>query len=268
MNSTIELLALPAFEDNYLWLLHNGQHAAVVDPGDAQVILNALSQHQLQLTTILVTHHHADHIGGVEHLQQLTGAAVFGPGAERIVGPATASHIVREGDSVTALNFDFRVLETPGHTAGHIAYYASFVTTQHGQRPLLFCGDTLFSAGCGRLFEGSPGQMYASLKKLAVLPTDTLVCCAHEYTLNNLKFALMIEPDNPNIPTYQAWCEAQRQQQLPTLPSTVGQELLVNPFLRTQQHTVLQSAQARAQLVLHDDVAVLATLREWKNEFR
>jgi len=255
------LVPLPAFQDNYLWLLHDGQRALAVDPGDAQPVLAFLRHSGLQLDAILVTHHHADHIGGLNELRDATGARVYGPAGEAIPGPLTP---LSEGDTVRALGLDFRVLDVPGHTAGHIAFYAP--DTPDG--PLLFCGDTLFSGGCGRLFEGTPAQMLASLDALAALPADTRVCCAHEYTLSNLRFARAVEPDNPDLLDYQQRCERIRAQNAPTLPSSIGQERRINPFLRTREPAVVRAAQAFNGASAEDEVAVFAAIRQWKNEFR
>jgi hydroxyacylglutathione hydrolase len=255
------LIPVPAFQDNYLWVLHDGQQALVVDPGDAQPVLAFLQRTGLQLAAILVTHHHADHVGGVAQLRAATGAKVFGPAAEDIPGPFEPH---AEGDVVRALGFDWQVIDVPGHTAGHIAYYCPDVDG----RPLLFCGDTLFSGGCGRLFEGTPAQMLASLDKLAALPVDTRVCCAHEYTLSNLKFARAVEPANGELQRYQQACEALRARQEPTLPSTIGEERRINPFLRSRETAVREAAQAFNGADPRDDVAVFAAIRQWKNEFR
>lgn len=254
------LIPIPAFADNYLWLLHDGKRALVVDPGDAEPVLRALRQHTLQLESILVTHHHADHTGGVDALRQACGAKVYGPAAERIPQPVTP---LQGGDMVHALGLDFQVLDVPGHTAGHIAYYAPNING----RPLLFCGDTLFSGGCGRLFEGTPAQMLASLDKLAALPGDTVVCCTHEYTLSNLRFALAVEPGNADLVAYQARCINLRETGQPTLPTTISQELLINPFLRTRQATVMAAAR-RFDASAHGDNTVFAAIRQWKNQFK
>ncbi len=253
------LIPVPAFTDNYLWLLHDGRRALVVDPGDAGPVLQALAQHGLALASILVTHHHPDHTGGVAALREATGAPVYGPETESIPEPFTP---LKEGDTVQALGLNFQVMDVPGHTAGHIAFYAPDVDGQ----PLLFCGDTLFSGGCGRLFEGTPAQMLASLDKLAALPGSTRVCCTHEYTLANLRFALAAEPGNAELAAYQAHCLRLREQGLPTLPSTIAQEQLINPFLRTRQASLVAAAQ-RLDASAHDDIAVFAALRQWKNQF-
>jgi hydroxyacylglutathione hydrolase len=258
----MKLIPLPAFQDNYLWLLHDGQRALVVDPGDAQPVTSFLAQTGLRLEAILVTHHHPDHTGGVDALREATGAPVFGPARERIPEPASR---LSGGDTVSALGLAFRVIDVPGHTAGHIAFYCEEVDGQ----PLLFCGDTLFSGGCGRLFEGTPAQMLASLDALAALPDDTLVCCTHEYTLSNLKFALAVEPGNTELIHYRQRCEERRAQGQPTLPSSIGLEKRINPFLRTRLPAVAGAARAHnAELAEDDDVAVFAAIRQWKNEFR
>lgn len=254
------LIPIPAFDDNYLWLLHDGRRAIVVDPGDAQPVLRTLQDRQLQLESILVTHHHPDHTGGVDALREATGAKVFGPARERIPQPFTA---LRDGDTVRALDLDFQVIDVPGHTAGHIAFYCPLVDG----RPLLFCGDTLFSGGCGRLFEGTPAQMLASLDRLAALPGDTRVCCTHEYTMGNLRFALAVEPDNRELIGYHARCAALRDDGEPTLPTSIAQELLINPFLRTRQATVMAAAR-RFDPAVHDDNTVFAAIRQWKNQFK
>lgn len=254
------LTPIPAFADNYLWVLHDGKHALVVDPGDAGPVLQMLAQQSLQLASILVTHHHADHTGGVAALRETTGAQVYGPATERIPAPFIP---LKEGDAVRTLGLDFQVLDVPGHTAGHIAFY----TPDMDGKPLLFCGDTLFSGGCGRLFEGTPAQMLASLDKLAALPGATRVCCAHEYTLDNLRFARTIEPGNADLAAYQAHCLALRAEGRPTLPSAIAQELLINPFLRTRQASIL-AATDRLDAPAPDDTAVFAILRQWKNQFK
>ena len=256
----LTLIPIPAFADNYLWLLHDGQQALVVDPGDAAPVQRVLQENELQLAAILVTHHHADHTGGVDVLRNQTGAQVFGPANERIPKPYAP---LREGGSIKALGLDFQILDVPGHTSGHIAYY----TPDMNGRPLLFCGDTLFSGGCGRLFEGTPAQMLASLDKLAALPGNTATCCTHEYTLSNLRFAVAVDPANTALAAYQAHCEKLRQQHQPTLPTSIAQELLINPFLRIRHSALISSAQ-HFDAAARDDVSVFAALRQWKNQFK
>ncbi|MEY2620809.1 MAG: Hydroxyacylglutathione hydrolase [Pseudomonadota bacterium] len=254
------LLPIPAFDDNYLWLLHDASAALVVDPGDAQPVQEVLGSLGLSLKAILVTHHHADHVGGVEALRQATGAVVYGPAAEDIPGPFVPCS---GGQALEVCGLQFEVMEVPGHTAGHLAYFAP----QAEPAPLLFCGDTLFSAGCGRLFEGTAAQMLDSLDRLAGLPASTRVCCAHEYTLSNLRFALAADPDNPDLQRHHAHCSDLRAKGLPTLPSTVGLERQINPFLRSRVPEVTrrvrqQFPQARTE------AEVFAALREWKNNFK
>ncbi|HSV70917.1 MAG TPA: hydroxyacylglutathione hydrolase [Methylibium sp.] len=256
----MNLVALPAFTDNYIWMLHDGQRAVVVDPGDAAPVARALDERALQLVGIVVTHHHGDHVGGVDALRERLAGPVWGPAAERIPRPYEA---LRGGDGVDLLGTRFDVIEVPGHTAGHIAY----VGQPAGQAPILFCGDTLFSGGCGRLFEGTAAQMHASLSRLVALPGDARVCCAHEYTLSNLKFARAVEPGNGVLAAYAAHCAQLRERDLPTLPSTLATERAVNPFLRVDAPEVHASALAHGAQG-DDAVSVFAALRQWKNEFR
>ena len=262
------MIPLPAFADNYIWMLHDGRQAVVVDPGVAQPVLDALgpagAPGSLQLLAILVTHHHSDHVGGVDVLRNTTGAQVFGPARESIPQPATP---MAGGNRLHLLGLQFEVIDVPGHTAGHVAYYSDgqpFETT-----PLLFCGDTLFSGGCGRLFEGTAEQMLHSLDRLSQLPGTTRVCCAHEYTLSNLRFAQAVEPDNTQLLHYRMHCETLRAQGRPTLPSTIAQERAINPFLRSRTGPVIQAARSQdASHATDGDVGVFAALRQWKDGFR
>ncbi|MBP6006563.1 MAG: hydroxyacylglutathione hydrolase [Rhodoferax sp.] len=255
----MKLIPIPAFNDNYIWMLHDTQLALVVDPGDAQPVREALAQHQLTLAAILVTHHHGDHTGGVDELRQATGAKVFGPAREPMPEPLQR---LQNGEFVDLLGLRFQVLDVPGHTAGHIAYFAE----EPGESPLLFCGDTLFSAGCGRLFEGTPAQMLDSLTRLAGLPDATRVCCAHEYTLSSLRFALAVEPGNADTLAYQARATQLRASHMPTLPSSIGLERAVNPFLRTHLPHVA-SAVTQMDAKAQGPVGVFAALRTWKDQF-
>jgi hydroxyacylglutathione hydrolase len=256
----MHLTPIPAFSDNYIWALHDGVQALVVDPGESEGVAQWLKNEGLRLDTILITHHHPDHTGGVNTLRDATGARVIGPTRERMPEPLQR---VAAGDEVQALGLRFEVFEVPGHTAGHIAFYAADVEGT----PLLFCGDTLFSGGCGRLFEGTPAQMLDSLTRLAELPDQTRVCCTHEYTLSNLRFATAVEPHNADLAAHQQRCKELRAQNFPTLPSSIGLEKRINPFLRTAQPDVVRTAQARSPGQPTDAVAVFATLREWKNVF-
>ncbi len=241
-------------------MLHDSSRAVVVDPGDASVVLQALQTHSLNLNAILLTHHHADHTGGVDELRKATGCQVYGPAGEEMPEPLLR---LSQGDSVQELGLDFKVMDVPGHTAGHIAYYCpDFQDT-----PLLFCGDTLFSGGCGRLFEGTPAQMLASLDSFAALPGDTRVCCTHEYTLSNLRFARTVEPDNASLAAYEQQCIALRANGQPTLPSSISLELQINPFLRSRQPSLQRAALSYHPQAL-GDVQHFAALREWKNNFR
>jgi hydroxyacylglutathione hydrolase len=255
----MDLITIPIFSDNYVWLLAESGRAWVVDPGEATPVLDALRTRGLTLAGILVTHHHADHVGGVQDLRAATGATVYGPAHEPVPPPYQP---FSGGETFTALDLAWRVLAVPGHTAGHLAYY----TQPPGQAPILFCGDTLFYAGCGRLFEGTPAQMLASLDALAQLPDATRVCCAHEYTLGNLRFAAAVEPGNNAIAQQLAWCQEQRAQGLPSLPSTLALERQINPFLRTREPSVITAARAHGADST-DAAAVLAALRQWKNIF-
>ena len=256
----MKLLPVPAFSDNYLWLWLSGTDAIVVDPGDAEPVLQALSQQEATLRAILVTHHHADHVGGVQALQAATGARVLAPAAE---GLSFDHEPVSGGDCVDLLGLRVQVMDVPGHTAGHIAYWIP--ASPLG--PVLFCGDTLFSGGCGRIFEGTPAQMLQSLDSLAALPADTLVCCAHEYTLSNLAFAKAVEPANAALLQYDTACQAMRQAGRPTLPSSIGLERLVNPFLRSREPGIVEAVQ-RHDPAAQGEVSVFAALRSWKNNFK
>ena len=274
----MNLIALAALTDNYIWILEDTLSAWVVDPGDAVPVLEHLDRHGLVLGGILVTHHHADHVGGINALCKARASdapLLCLPAADGVPQAAYAAcapervRLVHEGDVMTFPGFQARVLDVPGHTAGHVAYVCTFdAPASRTAAPVLFCGDTLFSAGCRRLFEGTAAQMLASLQKLAALPPDTRVCPAHEYTLANLRFARVVEPGNPLLLAHAQTCEALRARGLPTLPSTVSLERAINPFLRTGEPEVLLSVQrhAHAPGAQRPD-EVFAALRAWKDHF-
>lgn len=257
----MNLVALPAFADNYIWMLHDGARALVVDPGDAAPVTAALTALGLDLHGILVTHHHPDHVGGVDALRPLLHGPVYGPATESIPRPFEPLH---GGDTLEVLGRRWRVIDVPGHTAGHIAYVED---DAEASSPILFCGDTLFSAGCGRLFEGTAAQMVDSLDALNALPPGTQVCCTHEYTLSNLRFSAAVEPDNLHVRRHVAHCEALRAEGRPTLPSNLAVERRINPFLRCAEAAVIDAGMAQGAAD-KGRVAVFAALREWKNRFR
>lgn len=252
-----EVVPLRAFRDNYIWTLRNRRFAAVVDPGDAQPVLDYLQRERLELCAVLATHHHPDHVGGIADLLAHRAVPVYGPRGEPI---PTLTHPVAEGDEVriAELGLRFNVLDIPGHTRAHIAYYGA---------NSLFCGDTLFACGCGRLFEGTAPQMAASLAKLAALPDDTLVYSGHEYTMANIGFALEVEPDNEELKARAVSDAEKRRNDRPTLPSTVGREKMTNPFLRCLQPAVIASANKYLGARASDPVQVFAAIREWKNSY-
>ncbi len=272
------VLHVPAFEDNYIWLIRgksadapsmargprldpigvSSNKVAIVDPGDAVPVLEALARQNLVPVAILCTHHHGDHVGGVGELLARYDVPVYGPARERI---PEITHRLNDGDRVRldTLGLEFEVLDVPGHTAGHIAYYG------HG---LLFCGDTLFSAGCGRLFEGTAEQMHHSLARLAALPPDTAVYCAHEYTAANLRFALTVDPENSHARDYQRQVGEHRVRREPTVPSTIALERRINPFLRVHEPAVHRAVATWAGHGPASDNETFALLRRWKDGFR
>lgn len=258
----IQVQALPAFSDNYIWLLQDpaSRRCAVVDPGDASPVLAWLERHpDWRLEDILITHHHHDHVGGVEALKAATGARVSGPANEHIPGRDQA---LEDNAEVQVLGVTFQVFAVPGHTLGHIAFF-----TEQTPVPLLFSGDTLFAAGCGRMFEGTPEQMHTSLQRLAALPGPTEVYCAHEYTLSNLRFACAVEPDNIHVARRFEDVTRLRAENRITLPSTIALERLTNPFLRTAETSVKQKADERTGTINPTGSAVFAGLRAWKDTF-
>lgn len=257
----IEVTPVGAFSDNYIWLIHAPAapgKVVVVDPGQAAPVQAALQEHGWEIGAILLTHHHGDHVGGVAELRQSCAVPVYGPALEAL--PVEVRRL-KGGDGVRLenLGLTFDVLDVPGHTAGHIAYVG------HGA---VFCGDTLFSAGCGRLFEGTAAQMTDSLSKLAALPAGTRVYCAHEYTASNLRFAREVEPQNEEIRRYTDWCRSQRENNRPTLPSTIRRELQVNPFMRSHTESVKRAAESKSGRKLQNTTEIFAVVRQWKDGFR
>ena len=253
----IQISAISAFQDNYIWVIQRpGSGCCIVDPGDAKPVLEWLQASGQQLETILLSHQHKDHIGGVEKLVNITGAKVFGPADSRM--PA-ASQPLGEGSKITLCGLEFIVLEVPGHTSSHIAFYAAAAD-------ILFCGDTLFSMGCGRIFEGSAEQMLASLDKLAALPDSTLVYCTHEYTQANGKFALAVEPENQDLINRCKQVDELRANHKPSLPSRLLLERQTNPFLRCHQPAVSAAAR-QLNPAAASRLEVFTTIRQWKDSF-
>ncbi len=258
----IHVKPISAFSDNYIWCLYDdvSKQAAVVDPGDAKVVIAALEDMQLQLTAILITHHHFDHTGGIDDLLAHYDVPVYGPHNDNI---PQITHQLAETDTLSLMGLNFIILEIPGHTLDHIALYCE----QADGGPILFCGDTLFAGGCGRVFEGNPAMMLTSLNKLAELSANTRVYCAHEYTLANLAFASAVEPNNQALQQRISHDSGLRERDIPTLPSTVAMELATNPFLRCDQAEVVSSANRKSEQNCHDSTAVFAAIRGWKDNF-
>ncbi len=272
---TLEYVPVPAFEDNYIWLISDGENAVVVDPGDAAPVEAYLTKRGWRLTAILLTHHHHDHVGGVAKLivshSDKGNVPVYGPAGEAI---EHLTHRLKQGDEIKiTLAGDqpplaFSVIDVPGHTAGHIAYFQAKPQGDDTASPHLFCGDTLFASGCGRLFEGTPQQMQTSLDALAALPDATLVHCAHEYTLSNIHFARAAEPGNAALAEWQDEAQRLRAAGEPTLPTTLAHERAVNPFLRVDSPDIRATLAAQFERPVRDRLDAFTLLRGWKDKFR
>ena len=254
-----EVSAIKAFSDNYIWTLIKDGEVTVVDPGDPEPVKNYLNEKSLNLKNILITHHHFDHTGGIEELTDIYGCEVYGPDGGHIKGIGVT---IQDNQEFTIMDVTFKAFATPGHTLDHLSYYV-----EDDSNPLLFCGDTLFSGGCGRLFEGSPKQMHNSLSRLAELPGKTKVFCTHEYTESNLRFAIAVEPNNRHIKDKIEEVQELRRKDLETLPSTISEELNINPFLRCNQNDVINSAESYSKTQLSETHEVLGAIREWKDNF-
>jgi hydroxyacylglutathione hydrolase len=247
---------IAAFADNYIWMISTEGKAAVVDPGDAAPVIAELEARKLVLDTIIITHHHFDHTGGIETLKRETGCRVIGPDNPKIKG---IDETMSEGKLVSVLGYRFSVLEVPGHTLDHIAYYCS-------DSEVLFCGDTLFVGGCGRVFEGTFSMMQSSLEKLGRLPAATEVYCTHEYTLANLNFALKVEPTNEDLKNHFEACTESRAENKPTVPSTIGRERAINPFLRWDSPIIIEQLRVTDRYEGNSAAAVFGAVRAWKDQ--
>lgn len=256
----LNIQPIPAFNDNYIWLLRNesSRQAFVVDPGDAQPVIDVLINQDIDLTGILVTHHHFDHVGGLPALCDKYHPVVYGPHNPAIEG---ITRRLAAGDTLEVLGLGFEVLEVPGHTLDHIAY------VHRGSSPAVFCGDTLFAGGCGRLFEGTPAMMLQSLESLAALEPETRVYCAHEYTLANLAFARAVEPNNPSLAARIDAAKATRERGEPTVPSEIALELATNPFLRCNEPALQASLRKQGKYPGEDNAEIFAAVRGWKDVF-
>lgn len=255
----MQLTAIPSYQTNYIWLIRDTDtHTAwVVDPGDERPVVEYLTAHSLKLSGILITHKHWDHVNGLPGLTARYSVPVYGPHNAPV---REIDHRVGEGDIIDLGYIRFEVLETPGHTDDHIVYYSE-------QQKMLFCGDTVFSAGCGRLFDGTLESMYQSIMRIRSLPDETAIYCAHEYTVQNVEFALAVEPANDALVSYSHWCRRELQQRRPTLPTSVHLEKQINPFMRCDVDGVQNMAARRVNGVTGKPFETFKVLREWKNRY-
>lgn len=258
---TINITAIPALQDNYIWAIHDDRHAVVVDPGDTSPVLDFLAAHHLRLGAILCTHRHNDHIGGIAKLREVYNVPVYG---RRHPNNPHITNELREGDSLDleGLGVRFDIIEIPGHVDDHIAFLAPGI---------VFCGDVLFGAGCGRNFEGTKAQLLHSLQRLAQLPDATRIYCAHEYTAANLRFALACDPDNPEVKQRIETTRQLREANQITLPTTIALEKATNPFLRCTEPEIIRTLQQRGLIGTSErdvsELGVFTAMREWKNHF-
>ena len=254
----INIEPIKAFDDNYIWLMTTNEGSIVIDPGESINLLKTIEQNDIKLVAILITHHHYDHTGGIEELLiKYPNLKVYGP----INNIDSIKSRLMDGEKLNIIGVDFEVIEIPGHTLDHIAYYANINSS-----PILFCGDTLFAGGCGRVFEGTFDQMYESLMKLKKLPQNTKIYCGHEYTINNLQFAKAVEPDNIDLITRYNDALNLRKNNIPTLPSTLSIELKTNPFLRCEKNNVQKIISEKFKTG-HSEKEIFSALRQWKDNF-
>ena len=253
----LKISPINAFSDNYIWLIQTNEGNTLVDPGDSEPIISTIDKLGITIDDILITHHHFDHIGGLESLKPLIKGSVIGPKNNAI--DLLDKH-VSEGDIIESIGLEFSIFEVPGHTLDHIAFYSET------EKEVLFCGDTIFSGGCGRVFEGTFEQMNHSLEKLISLPSKTEIYCAHEYTLSNLQFALMAEPDNVDLKEYELNSKNKREKNIPTIPTTLGQELQINPFLRVAETSLREAISDKLDhSKITSNAEVFGFLRSWKD---
>ncbi len=251
----MDILPLPAFTDNYIWLIEENGKATVVDPGDANVVENFLTEKNLKLENIFITHHHFDHTGGVQRLKESYNCDVYGPYNSPFNGVDIK---LKENDEIAIFNSSFKIIEIPGHTLDHIAYYSK-------NQNILFCGDTLFSGGCGRIFEGTPSQMYESLSKLSLLDKSTKIYCGHEYTQSNLNFAVKVEPSNDNLVKYKRKIDKKRLNNEISLPTSLELEKNINPFLRSHVSEIKESIKEIAKINNPTDFETFTSVRSLKD---